>query len=414
MRWAAIVCLAVGWPSVASASTTVPLVGLRAQPEPVGDAVEGTGPPEPTSSKAPEEAPTPPPAEAAEPEPATPPGEPDPSLRLDEERDKSPRRREFNRHGVGVRGGVVVVPTWILSKWVETQTNALCRGDTVGNYARERGLLKTQGCNFYVGGEYVYRQSRILDIVGSIGYMHARLPEGFWLDKGEYDGTAASLSAADYTEVKLGMMYLEADFIARAPIVVTDDVEFGLGGGAGVGLGILFGGVWQTAIGSDPDGYVPGQGETMGDTCSNPRDLADFNRCTPRYDPQEDNRATPLGPNDPGLTEPNMRNYASCTTDNCSENDLNHFGYRRKNGSVPPVIPVVNLILSARVIVKDVVGITVNGGFNTGFYFGGALTYFFGKEFQKPRGDDNKVAPGGSTGSGKKEYYDPYDPQPPS
>ena len=41
--------------------------------------------------------------------------------------------------------------------------NALCRGDTVGNFARERGLLKTQGCNFYVGGEYVYRQSRILD-----------------------------------------------------------------------------------------------------------------------------------------------------------------------------------------------------------------------------------------------------------
>lgn len=430
--WAPVVFgVAVGWPCSAWADVdahehvtfgALSLSGMRMQPDtdddrqpggPVGDAVEGV--PEPTSSKAPEDAPPPRPAEPpASTEPAAPPGDPDPTLKLDEERDKSPRRREFNRHGVGVRGGVVVVPTWILSKWVQTQTNALCRGDAVGNFARERGLLKTQGCNFYIGGEYVYRQSRILDIVGTIGYMHARLPEGFWLDKGEYDGTAASLSAADYTEVKLGMMYLEADFVARAPIVVTDDVEFGLGGGAGVGLGIIFGGVWQTAIGSDPDGYVPGQGETMGDTCSNPRDLADFNRCTPRYDPMEDNRGMDLGPNDPGLTEPNMRNYASCSRDNCSENDLNRFGYRKKNDSVPPVIPVVNLILSARIIVKDVFGITINGGFNTGFYFGGALTYFFGKEFQKPRGDETKEAPGGSTGGGKKEYYDPYEPQPPS
>jgi len=29
-----------------------------------------------------------------------------------------------------------------------------------------------------------------------------------------------------------------------------------------------------------------------------------------------------------------------------------------------------------------VVGITVNGGFNTGFYFGGGLQYFFGKAEQ--------------------------------
>jgi hypothetical protein len=43
---------------------------------------------------------------------------------------------------------------------------------------------------------------------------------------------------------------------------------------------------------------------------------------------------------------------------------------------------VVNLILSMRLIIKDAVGITVNGGFNTGFYFGGGLQYFFGKREQ--------------------------------
>ena len=248
--------------------------------------------------------------------------------------------------------------------------------------------------------------------------MHAHLPEGFWLDKGKYNGSGSSLAGADYTEVRLGMLFLEADFVARAPIIVTDDVEFGLGGGAGVGLGILFGGVWQTAIGSDPNGFSPSGGETTG-SCRNPRDLADFNRCTPRYDAMEDPRTQKLGPMDPGLSNPNTRNYATCGTDSCNTNDLEKFGYREKNGDVPPVIPVVNLILSARVIVKDQFGITINGGFNTGFYFGGALTYFFGKEFQKTRTDENKEAPGGSAGGGKPEseskpdYYDPYEPQEP-
>ena len=41
--------------------------------------------------------------------------------------------------------------------------------------------------------------------------------------------------------------------------------------------------------------------------------------------------------------------------------------------------------LSARVIIKDVFGITLTGGWNTGFYFGGSLNYFFGKQFQTDR-----------------------------
>jgi hypothetical protein len=45
-----------------------------------------------------------------------------------------------------------------------------------------------------------------------------------------------------------------------------------------------------------------------------------------------------------------------------------------------PVIPVVNLLVSMRLIVKDVFGITLTGGFQTGFYFGGGMNYFFGKK----------------------------------
>ena len=293
---------------------------------------------------------------------------------------KPPAPDVFNRHGVGVRGGIVIVPTWILHRWVETQTNALCRGEKIGGFAEERGLLQTDGCNFYVGGEYTYRRSRIFDIVGAVGYQRAKLPEGYWLDKGRYRGTPETLLAADYTEVDLSLLTFEADFIARAPVVSNDNVEIGIGGGAGIGLGVVFGGVYQTGIGGSPNGYTPGQGASAGDTCQTPEDLADFNRCTPRYDLSldPDNQA----PDPDELDDPNNQLFASCDEGGCSHADLERFGYRNKQGDIPPVIPVINLILSARVIIKDQIGITLNGGFNTGFYFGGSLTYFFGKDFQ--------------------------------
>lgn len=324
----------------------------------------------PTSSKAPAADPVP--ESQPEPEPAY--DEPEP---LSEAKEPEPK---FNRHGVGGRAGIVIVPTWILARWVETQTNALCRGDSIGNYAREKGLLRTDGCNFYAGGEYVYRYSRILDIVGAVGYMSAKLPEGYWLDKARYIGTPESLLSADYTEVDLGMVFIQADFIARAPIVKGKNIELGIGGGGGLGIGIITGDIYRTAIGSNPNGYVPGQGATATDTCQTPADLADFNRCTPRYDVNEDSDNIPPNPED--LDDPNNELYASCDENGCSKSDLAAFGYRNASGTVPPVIPVVNLILSARMIIKDTVGITINGGFNTGFYFGGSLTYFFGKDFQ--------------------------------
>jgi hypothetical protein len=296
---------------------------------------------------------------------------------LEAERAKAPST-DFNRHGVGVRGGITVIPTWILSRYLDAHTNALCRGESIGNFAEERGLLKTDGCNFYVGGEYIYRQSRVLDIVASVGYHRLHTPEGYWLDSGEPVGNA------DYTEVGLDMMFMEVDFIARYPIVVTEDVEFGLGGGAGIGLGVLFGGVYQTPMGGAPArGFTPGGGVT--DTCNQISDLADMTRCTPRWDAGEAMDAGVLDqmPSRDDLSNPNDGLYATCTADTCSKSDLEAFGYRRKQGDIPPVIPVVNLIVSARLIIKDVFAITMSGGWNTGFYFGGGMAYMFGKQFQK-------------------------------
>ena len=380
----------VAWPTMAHAHP----FDVRAfveEPTPPDDAA-----PEATSSKAPESGDAMPeptePVPEAEPEPEAAAeesaAEPEETT-LDAERSKA-RSRAFNKHGIGVRGGITVVPTWILSRYLDAHANSLCRGEKLGNFAEKRGLLKTDGCNFYVAAEYVYRHSRILDIVGVVGYQRLHAPDGFWLDKGQF--ALNGVGGADYTEIKMDILVLEVDFIARYPVVVTDDVEWGIGGGGGIGLGVVFGGLWQTALGDNPQGF---SNDTIDDdSCQVVRDLADFRRCTPRYDatehpdyeeprPPDDPGNLPPGPDVDDLSNPNPMRFANCGKDRCNTNDLERFGYRKKNGDLPPVIPIVNLVLSTRLIIKDVFGITLSGGWNTGFYFGGSLSYFFGKQFAK-------------------------------
>lgn len=381
--------------------------------EPAADAAPEAGEPaadpstDPTSSPAPDSEPIPegpaeeePPAAAEEPVPEGPPAD----VQATDEAPPAEEKGAFNRHGVGVRSGLVVIPTWILSPFLTTHTNALCRGN-VGGFAEERGLIKTEGCNYYVGGEYTYRKSRLFDITAAMGYQRVFAPEGYWLDADEWDDTCVmddggtgdrcNLSAADYTEVNMHLMTIQADFVARAPVVITKDVEFGIGGGAGIGIAAVFGGIYQTPLGSNPNGFDPSTGMESAGTCNTLADLADHTRCTPRWDADEFPPGTnPPDPND--FSTPNALGYVSCNTDNCNKNDLRLLG-RKKQDDVPPVIPVVNLILSARLIVKDAWGLTLTGGWNTGFYFGGSMQYFFsgsgGKKADKPKeAEDADVA----------------------
>lgn len=353
--------------------------GPATPPQPTSSKAPGSTVPQPTSSKAPgSTTPTPGPEPAPQPEVADDLDqlEGDDDLTLEDERDKAVIDQAFHRHAIGAHAGLSVIPTWLLSSFLASHTNALCRGTTVGAFAGDRGLNKQDGCNFYVGADYTFRFSRVLDIAASVQYQRAKVPDGLWLDKNRYDGSAASLESAHYTEIDLGLLAMEVDFIARAPVVVTKDVEFGIGGGAGLGLGVVLGGVWQTPLGASPEGFTADGGRTPG-SCQTLDDLADLTRCTPRYDINEDGDMVP--PDQSELSAPNPDLFARCTSDECNESDLRAFGYRQKQGGVPPVIPVVNLIVSARLIIKDVVGLTLNGGFNTGFYFGGGLQYFFGK-----------------------------------
>lgn len=416
MRLPFALALICSLPATAAAATTQPEPTSSKAPSSDGDEPEETSdaapdgdgetpdaqddaPFQPMSSKAPESASTPPPKTEE------PPPESTSNVSLDSERGKGNLRDErkkwkgadtaFRRHAMGVRGGITLVPSWILKRWFATHTNSLCRGGSIGSFAEKNGIVQQDGCNFYVGGEYTYRFNRILDLVASVGYQRVAVPPGLWIQEADYDpARPETLGSADYTEIDLGFVFLELDAIARVPIVVNENVEFGIGGGGGLGLGIMTGGIYQTALGSAPAGWTPGGGQT--DTCRSIDDFKDHRLCTPRYDVGEDPTMNP--PSEDDLSNPNPDLFATCSKGRCSERDLRAFGYRNKQGGVPPVIPVVNLLVNARVIIKDVFGIGITGGFQTGFYFGGNMQYFFGK----PQQDDLGAGPA-SARRGKKK-----------
>ena len=322
----------------------------------------------PTSSKAPDskelvEQPTP------EPEPMVvappPPDEPIAPA--------PPPPDRWNRHGIGVRGGITVIPSWAVRGYVQSMTNALCRGNSIPKGSFGEGLTRVDGCNFYIGGEYIYRYTKNLDIVPAISYHRVKAPDGLWLDDGEKDKVTGkpNLGAADYTQVNFSHVSLQVDFIGRGTLVKTKDFAWQLGGGGGIGLGIITGGgFYQTPLGNPP-------GSPSGNTCNSVADYSDFTKCTPHYQDQEANEVPDPGN---GLTlggvDTNPGRFAKCTTSSCNEADLNALG--RQKGINLPVIPIVNLLVTTRFLIKDTFGINITGGWQTGFYFGGSLQYFFG------------------------------------
>jgi hypothetical protein len=329
----------------------------------------------PTSSKAPKSEelempaqPEPPPEVKPEPEPEPTPPPPE------------PEKPKWTRHGFGIRGGISVIPTWVVGDRVQSMTTALCRGNSIPGGKFGEGLSKVDGCNFYVGGEYIFRYSKNFDIVPAVAYHRLKAPDGYWLDDSEknMDGSP-NLDAADYTQIDFSFVALQVDFIGRGTIVETPEFAFQLGGGGGLGLGIITGkGLWQTPLGSPAGGTTDG---TPQNTCNSPADYADFTKCTPHWS-QDDENPQNTPPTHGSLqldeTSANPLRFAKCTKDTCSESDLNRLG--REKGINLPVIPIVNLLVTARFLIKDTFGINLTGGWNTGFYFGGSLQYFFGSK----------------------------------
>lgn len=344
--------------------------GAEAQPDPNDPAWK------PTSSKAPKseelEMPAQPePAPEVKPEPT-----PEPTPVAPE-----PEKPKWTRHGFGIRSGISVIPTWIVRGYVQSMTNALCRGNSVPSGKFGEGLTRVEGCNFYIGAEYIYRHSKNLDIVPAVAYHRLKAPDGYWLDDSEKTNGVPNLNAADYTQIDFSFVALQVDFIARGTLVETPDFAFQLGGGGGIGLGIITGkGLWQTPLGSPALGSTDGSAQA---TCNSIADYSDFTKCTPHWSGKDsDDKPIPSPPNgsmqldDPNDPSKNPDRFVKCTAGKCSESDLNLIG--RAKGINLPVIPIVNLLVTARFLIKDTFGINLTGGWNTGFYFGGSLQYFFG------------------------------------
>ncbi len=309
------------------------------------------------------------------------------------------KKGDFNANAIGLQGGIHLVPSYFLNAALASYGNSLCR-NKVGKWGEDNGLVKVGGCNFYVGGGYTRRVSRAFDVNVGVGYLHIRPPDSLWIDNDEWDrdnctvdeggASTCNLGAADYTEIDLRMVTLEVNFIGRGTLYRNADVEIQLGGGGGVGLGILVGdGVRRTPLGSDPSGYANGM-QTPG-TCTTLADTADFRKCTPRYydDPDIDQDGDGLVADvsreevDMGAPLPNGNatstgtSFARCSKDKCDGSDLAMFG-TTETGGTWPVYPLVNIMGSFRIIIKDTFGITIDGGIKDGFFFGGGIQYYFG------------------------------------
>ncbi|WP_165703854.1 hypothetical protein [Enhygromyxa salina] len=311
------------------------------------------------------------------------------------------KRGDFNANAIGLRGGIHLIPSYFLNAALASYGNSLCR-DKPGNWGEQNGLVKVDGCNFYVGGDYIRRVTRAFDVSVGVGYLHIQPPDSLWLDNDEWDrdsctvdegsGSSCNLGAADYTEIDLRMFTAEVNFIGRGTLYRNSDVEVQLGGGGGVGIGVLIGdGVRRTPLGPNPGS--PGDAGS----CQTLADTADFRKCTPRYyndvgidqdgdgmrEPNDDHidpstaEVDGNGGNAPGGRISTGSSFARCSRDKCDGGDLGAFNATETNGTWP-VYPVINLFGSFRVIIKDSFGISIEGGIKDGFFFGGGMQYYFG------------------------------------
>ena len=344
------------------ATTTTTTVTTTTTPAPTNPALQPTSSRAPMSKDLPEQPkPEEPPKvepPPAEPEPVTPP---------------PPEPEKWNRHGIGIRSGITVVPTWAFRSQSQSLTNALCRGDSIPSGKLGEGLSRVGGCNFYIGAEYIYRRSQNFDIVPAVAYHRLKVPDGIWLDSDEKTNGVPNLGAADYTQINFSHVSLQVDFIGRGNLIKTADFAWQLGGGGGVGIGIIPGsGFQQTPLGNPP-------GSPGGGSCTTLSDYKDFTKCTPHYQPGNTDGIPPPAQGSLSLDSQaggNPGRFAKCSKDGCDGADLDALG--RKKGINLPVIPIVNLLVTTRFLIKDMVGINITGGWQTGFYFGAGLQYFFG------------------------------------
>jgi hypothetical protein len=162
-------------------------------------------------------------------------------------------------------------------------------------------------------GAEIVRRKDDFDIVVGVEYENISPEDGLYLEKGDTPGQPGE--NPDLTEFDgFALLGVDATFIWNKPL--TEFIAFRYG--AGFGIGVVLGDIIQT------------------DTeCTS----SDLDTCVPTTDPDKQIRET--------------------------------------NEDIPPVVPIVNLLVGARINAADKVSINVDAGFRNMFYIGITADYFF-------------------------------------
>jgi hypothetical protein len=292
------------------------------------------------------------------------------------------------RHGVSIFGGPMWIPRWYFSGPMAAFSTANCR-QGVSTKSAELGVVRNEGCNWTIGGQYIYRRSNNLDIAGTLEYRQAKLPDAMWIKRKDWDSSCTSddgpdskcdLGMADYVEADFSHLLIGADFTGRATVFRNPDWWMQLGGGGGFGLVIFTGNrLYQTPLGR-ADNDRPGSPD--GDTCEKLSDLGDFSKCTPQWwddpDTDQDGDGDLLNderPDDQTLEDNDW--FVACTDKGCSKRDLAALGSREQTFKAP-VLALPKIYASARILFRETYGLNLTGGFNGGFFFSAGVQYFFG------------------------------------
>ena len=237
-------------------------------------------------------------------------------------------------HTIFVRTRLLWVPSFVLSPFLSSYSNALCRAKP-GPVARGMGVNRSEACNGMTEAGYrSFFGERSFDV--SLGYWHLSMPDSNWLAADE------DVASADLTQIDLHLVAIQ--------VGLERQWHFGrklrrwswrLGGQ--LGIGVAAGGVYRTKLGAQPE------------TCT-PDSLGDLSKCRPF-------RAVEFSEPDR-----NPRYYARCTATHCDPHDLERAG--RSRDEVPRIFPTFSFHTGPRYELTRWVQITADVGLSYGLSFG--------------------------------------------
>jgi hypothetical protein len=186
--------------------------------------------------------------------------------------------------------------------------------------------------SYHVGAEF-FRRKGDYDLVLGLSYQNMSPPDGNWLGRGK----DASIDT-DFVQFRdLAIISFDVGFVWHQAFTEWAGMHYG----GGVGLGVVTGKILRTS--------------SAGCTDDNIGNLA---QCHPNVDP---------------FTEAGLQRTEGGGADTPSS------PHRFKEGSVPSVVPVLNIILGVDFKIPTIPGVEVriDGGFFDAFFLGGAVGYVF-------------------------------------